>query len=640
MPAGAIQHTSMMSGALKENEKNKGKRGHSPLSFFPLLLTLFSILIVGVFVTEAYSRIYLEQYTKMLQTASSERLIQTARMASVTLLTPEQLEELHTPADMDKPVFEEYRTELKQFAEYNDILYVYYMRLVDGQLEYIIDNDEDPETQVLPGEVTEPDGYVMEAFDGKSVSTDMGTYAGGWDGFMSAYVPVFDEKGNIYAVAGVDIIDTTMVDMLRRNTLINRMFVFELIAMLVVGFFLILSSRQRALEYRAASMAKSTFLSSMSHEIRTPMNAIIGLSRMSRQSQDIEEIHGHVENIMSSSGYLLSLINNILDISKIEAGHMTLEQIEVNLPAMISNIRTMISPQTDAKQLSLKFETDGSVPENVITDSTHLTQIIMNLLGNAVKFTPDGGSITLSARQAERLEDGIMLEFAVTDTGIGIEREHFERLFEPFEQESVGTTRKYGGTGLGLSIAKLLCELMGGHIYVDSELGKGTTFTFTVRAGLPAGASEAGGIAAGEITSAAPHEKEIPRVSCKGKRFLVVEDNEINQIVAESMLSEFGATIEFANNGLEGVDTYLANPDRYDAIFMDIQMPVMDGFEATRLIRKSATQGAKTVPIIAMSANVFREDVDKTFAAGMNAFIGKPLEPDQVAKALFETIPS
>ncbi|MDR1797306.1 MAG: response regulator [Clostridiales Family XIII bacterium] len=604
-----------------------------------VLLVLFSILVVGIFVTTAFSRLYLQQYTQMLQEANSERLIQAARTAAETLLTPGELDELRAPEDMEKPVFAEKRAELKEFAAYNDLLFVYYMRLDDGQLEYIIDNDEDPATMVTPGMATEPDDYVMEAFAGSPVSTDMGTYAGDWDGFMSAYAPVLDEAGGVCAVAGVDIIDSAMVGMLAKNTFINRMFIFELIAMVIVSFFLILCFRQRAEEFRSASLAKSTFLSSMSHEIRTPMNAIIGLSRMSRQSQDIDEIHGHAENILSSSGYLLSLINNILDISKIEAGHMTLEQLEVNLPAMLTNIRTMIAPQTEAKRLTLHFETDGTVPETVVTDSTHLTQIIMNLLGNAVKFTPEGGSVTLSARLAARSEDAATLEFSVSDTGIGIAREHFARLFEPFEQESAGTTRQYGGTGLGLSIAKLLCELMGGHIGVESELGKGTTFTFDIRAGLPKGAGRSGGIAAGEIAQTPLPQKELPRISCRGKRFLIVEDNEINQVIAESMLSEFGAAVEFASNGLEGVDTYLSDPERFDAIFMDIQMPVMDGFEATRHIRKSAVQGAKTVPIIAMSANVFKEDVDKTFAAGMNAFIGKPLEPDQVAKALFETIP-
>ncbi|MDR3306011.1 MAG: response regulator [Clostridiales Family XIII bacterium] len=601
-----------------------------------ILLAVFIVLVAGIFVTTAFSRSYMDQYTQLLQENLSDRLIQTARSAA-ELMSLEELNEYTASADANKPTYEADKQKLIDFAEYNDVLFVYYVRNTNGQLSYVMDNDLDPKTMVTPGMETEPDGYVMTVFDdGMPAGTDMGNYAGVWNGLMSAYAPIFGPDGKVEIIAGVDIEDTVMIRAIRQNRRINILFIFLLIATIIVGVFLMLALRQRATEHLHASMAKSDFLSRMSHEIRTPMNAIIGLSRMIRDTGDVAAIHKHTENIISSSNYLLALINNILDISKIEAGRMTLENIDVNLPSMLTNIHTMISPGADAKHITLRFETDSKAPSVIVCDETHLTQIIMNLLSNAVKFTPENGTITLALRQLTRNESSVRIEFSVTDSGIGIAPENFSKLFDPFEQEDGSTTRKYGGTGLGLSIAKLFTEMMDGHIRVESEPGKGSAFTFDIKAGLPEHSDAEENIGITEIKGAA--ETQARELNCSGKRFLVVEDNDINQIIAENMLGQFGAICEFANNGLEGVDTYLSDPERFSAIFMDIQMPVMDGYEATRLIRAGGIPGADTVPIIAMTANVFKEDIEKSIDAGMNAHIGKPLDPDQVAAAIRQHI--
>jgi CheY-like chemotaxis protein len=365
---------------------------------------------------------------------------------------------------------------------------------------------------------------------------------------------------------------------------------------------------------------------------------------MAWESEDGDRTRQYISSISDSSRYLLSLINNILDISKIEAGKMVFESRTTDFRALAAGVQTMISQQALPKGIDVETEIDPDCPEYIVTDSTRLTQVFMNLMGNSVKFTPEGGTISLSARFLGSEEGRYHLAFAVRDTGIGIDPEQAERLFEPFEQADISTTRNYGGTGLGLAITKMFVEMMGGRITVSSLPGKGSTFSFDIYADIPTDAQvdearrdihatfvmqpSAEGAHAG-ADGADAGGVDIP--DCLGMTFLVVEDNEINRLIAGDALDRFGAEIEYAENGQEAVDKYLADPGRFDMIFMDIMMPVMDGYEATRAIRASDAPGARTVPIIAMTANVFAEDIQKTSEAGMDAHIGKPFEPAQMA---------
>jgi signal transduction histidine kinase/ActR/RegA family two-component response regulator len=522
---------------------------------------------------------------------------------------------------MEKEVFRSKREELVRFAGEQKVMFVYFLRTVDGELRYIIDNDQDPETQVTPGMPTEPDGFVMRAFGGEVVSTRMGNYSGVWNGLMSAYAPVFDGEGNVIAVAGVDIEDTAVTGATRQNAVIHQLFAFEMLAILLVGSILLVIAHDNAKEYRLASQAKSQFLSNMSHEIRTPMTAIIGLTNMALQTADASKARSCLENIASSSSYLLSLLNNILDISKIEAGKMTLENVPVGLPSLMESVRTMIAPQAEAKELKLSFDLDPGAPDSIACDGTRLRQVIMNLLGNAVKFTPPGAEVRLKMALKQTRESRCNLKFQVKDNGIGIDKKNIGKLFNAFEQADGSTTRKYGGTGLGLVISKRLVEMMGGHISVESELGRGTTFTFDIWADI----NESDG----DFDKA---DDALP--DCTGLVFLAVDDNDINQIIIADMLTRKGAQVVCASSGEEAVRLFAQTPERFDVVLMDIQMPDMDGLEATRRIRGMKFPRAASVPIIAMTANVFKEDVDASIAAGMNAHIGKPFEPAQVAAAL------
>ena len=380
-------------------------------------------------------------------------------------------------------------------------------------------------------------------------------------------------------------------------------------------------NRQR---YDSASRAKSDFLSRMSHEIRTPMNAIIGMTYIAQtHTKDAEKVAEDLSKISQSSRYLLGLINDILDMSRIESGKLTLERAGFDLNDMIENINTLIRPQAQAKDIV--FETDISLScPNVIGDSLHLNQVLINLLGNAIKFTPADGSVRFTVHQEQ---DG-QIYFSVRDTGIGVSPENQSRIFESFEQAEGSTTRKYGGTGLGLAISSRLVQMMGGSLRLSSEPGHGSNFYFTITLPMDTDTKQT-------RRDVQPEPALHAVSSAEGLHILLVEDNDLNIEIAQTILETEGAIVDLAHNGQEAVDIFLASaPGLYDLILMDIQMPIMDGLEATRIIRRSGHPNAAGIPIIAMTANAFDEDMKKSVESGMNGHLSKPIEIDK----FFQTI--
>ena len=372
-----------------------------------------------------------------------------------------------------------------------------------------------------------------------------------------------------------------------------------------------------------ASRAKSNFLSNMSHEIRTPMNAIIGMTTIGKSAGNTEKKDHAFEKIESASSHLLDIINDILEMSKIEAGKFELSPAEFNLEKLLQRVVDVINFRVDQKNQKLIVNLDKDTPLSLFGDDRCLAQVITNLLSNAVKFTPEEGSISVNASLVSEQNDICTLRFEVKDNGIGISAEQQERLFTSFEQAESSTSRKFGGTGLGLAISKHIVELMGGKIWIESELGKGATFIFTVEVGR--------GEATSSLDAEAEHEQE---AVFPGRRLLLAEDVEINREIVLTMLEPLQLEVDCATNGKEAVKLFSESPEHYDLIFMDLQMPEMDGFEATRRIRDVEAGRLERVPIIAMTANVFREDVEKCLEAGMNDHIGKPLDFDEVLKKM------
>ncbi len=381
-----------------------------------------------------------------------------------------------------------------------------------------------------------------------------------------------------------------------------------------------------------ASYAKTMFFSNMSHDIRTPINGIIGMTTIAmRHADDRAVVTDCLQKIDKTSSHLLLLINDVLDMSRIESKKVEINQNMINIEMVTEECKSIIFGQLANRKLDFICENKNVTHPDVLGDSLHLNQILINILGNSVKFTADGGRIDFVTEEKELSSDTVSFTFTVTDTGCGMTKEFIDHVFEPFSQENSGMRTNYEGTGLGLAIANQLTQLMGGRIDVQSEVGEGSCFRVTI----PFRISK-------ESVLAKDKKDVTGEVDFKRVRVLLVEDNELNRELATVLLGEAGMTVETAENGQQAVDAFLGHePYYYHAILMDVMMPVMDGLAATRAIRASSAADAQTIPVIAMTANAFEEDIRKTHDAGMNAHLSKPIRIKEVLKVLasFVSVP-
>lgn len=411
---------------------------------------------------------------------------------------------------------------------------------------------------------------------------------------------------------------------------------FSLVGVLVAIFFRHVQVLRDKAE--VATVAKSRFLANVSHEIRTPMNAVLGLSGLALRSGVTPRQRAYLEDIQRAGRRLVRLVDDLLDVSKIEAGRMTVEATTFDLVGVLEDVTIVIAEPCAEKGLKLRLRVDPDLPRRVVGDPLRLSQILVNFAGNAVKFT-DRGEIEIVVERRNAQGDTLQLYGAVRDTGMGLAPEQLDHAFETFEQGDASTTRRFGGTGLGLSLAKQLAELMGGRVGVESHPGLGSLFWFTVTLQLVPGDDERIGVVdlVASARSAVVDTGVSPRspggardYGLHGMRVLLAEDNPLNQQVGVALLEEVGCVVEVAKDGREAVRKATSSP--YDVVLMDVQMPVLDGLEATRELR--GRPETRALPIVAMTASAMASDRQACKDAGMNDFMGKPIEPDELYRAL------
>ncbi|MDR1429309.1 MAG: PAS domain-containing protein [Spirochaetaceae bacterium] len=426
--------------------------------------------------------------------------------------------------------------------------------------------------------------------------------------------PIFDGDGSLVGVLGYgrDVSARVAIEKKLRSTQLEL--------------------EKAVLDANNANAHKGDFLARMSHEIRTPMNAIIGMTGIVRKKLadpdfNMEQVHSDIRQIETSSQHLLGLLNDILDISKIEAGKIDISEEAVDFFKLANTVATIIRPRCDEK--SIVFNTFFSLtpPALYTCDSLRLRQVLINLLGNAVKFTPEGGTIDFTIAEKEKKGNKTTLYFSVRDTGIGISEASLAALFRPFEQANSQIAKRYGGTGLGLAISRSIVQLFGGEISVRTKEGEGSLFSFEL-----------------SLESVSAGEEETPAAEdaagkLSGKRALLVDDVIINRVIAMNLLEHTGMAIDEADDGINAVNMFAASePGTYDIIYMDVQMPNMSGYEASRAIRDLDRSDAKTVPIVAVTANAFKDDIDKAIQEGMNAHLAKPMEADKLIDVTFRLL--
>ncbi|MDR1841288.1 MAG: response regulator [Holophagales bacterium] len=600
----------------KYSEKIKGFFGaHS-------LLIVFIFAILAVLSMSVYTRSLVNYFVHTSERNVKDKLRVTSIMLA-SMVTAEELNSYRAPEDVKRPEYQALRQKLMVFAEESNILYAFYLRVEGDKVQYIVDNDTDEETRVgidTPQEELSDNPEMLPALKGVVGLSELGVYAKGWDGLISAYAPIFDSKGNVAALSGVDINDEEMVKM---HTLERWLWFLEIISVIIVfgcGAYGFTKYRREASAAKSANAAKSRFLSRMSHEIRTPMNAVLGMSDLAAMNYGKPQGLEYIAYIKQAGNNLLTIINDILDLSAVESGKLRIMSAPYGLASILGDVLAIIRIRIHEKRdLKLIIEVDPDIPSIIIGDETRVREILLNLLSNAVKYTMKGFIRFVVQCKREEAET-IQLIFQVEDTGVGIKPKELQNLFTEFSRGDDKYTSNIEGTGLGLSITRLLCRAMGGDVKVESKFGTGSKFTALIRQQYT---SDCAPIGAFDDKASASIETMPTGFIAPDFRVLIVDDVATNLKVAEGLLAPFCIKTDLCQSGMEAVE--LVQEKEYDLVLMDHMMPEMDGFEVVAAIRALGGRFAK-LPIVAQTANVVVGMKELFLKNGFDDYLPKPIE--------------
>ena len=606
---------------------------------------VFIALVAGVMlaVNAVLGFVLSNQSKDAMKTLIQNRMLDISNTAA-DMLNGDELKALKAE-DKDTPAYRRVNDILAFFQNNIELKYIYCIQAV-GEREFVFSVDPTVED---PGEFGSPIVYTDALYKASkgTAAVDEEPYSDAWGRFYSAYTPVFDSKGEVAGIVAVDFSAQWYDEQIEKQMYtISACMLVSLILCVFLVMFVTRQLRQQvkdmtkdlssALEAaQVASKAKTSFLSKMSHEIRTPMNAIIGLDHIALENPNLPNVtREQLKKIDASAKHLLGIINDILDVSRIESGKVTLKNEKFSLDEILEQVNAIIGSQCKDKELNYNCKIIGKIKNFYIGDAVKLRQILINILGNAVKFTPSGGNVSLQVEKNSEFDGKSILSFKISDSGVGMSKEYLPKIFEPFSQENSSTENRYGSTGLGMAITKGLVEMMNGTISVESELGAGTVFTVVLTLTQADEISET--VEESNLPLKNPENVSPPKVAdLTGKRVLLAEDMAVNAEIIIEILKMREMEVDHGENGKIALEMFENSPvGYYSAILMDMQMPIMDCLQSTQAIRALNRNDSKTVPIIALTANAFDEDVQRSLQNGMNAHLSKPIEPEIIYRTL------
>ena len=616
----------------------------SQLGFSIIFVLLAAILMISV-----YTVVLQRSYGCIAEEAAVARDTKCADVIHQVVsdkFNRNDFQTITTKADMETARYQELQQELNELRRLNSTRYLYTAkRGDDGRLIYLIDGlDLDAEDFAYPGTYIEEEmiPYIDAAMNGQTIySSEIVDTT--WGHIFTACYPVVSSDGSGDIIGALcmemDMEDTYAYLEKSSQSSFKTACVAVAVSILLAGwsYMILRRQRQRDMEYQeklqkaavaanAANRAKSTFLFNMSHDIRTPLNGIMGLLKIDKDHfEDRELVRANHDKMLVAADHLLSLINDVLEVSKLEDGNIELAHQPMSLADVSQEVGTIIGERTAEAGIRFEFQAQELPVVWVYGSPLHLRQIFLNIYGNCIKYNREGGSVTTQVQCLGAAHGRVTYRWTISDTGVGMSQEFLKRIFEPFAQERADARSVYQGTGLGMTIARGLVEKMNGTIEVTSREGEGSIFVITLPFEI-----------APEQQPERPDESAAEEAkSIRGLCLLLVEDNDLNAEIAQTMLEDEGAQVTVAENGKRAVERFQSSlPGTFDAILMDVMMPVMDGLTATRAIRALDRPDAATVPILAMTANAFKENAEKCFAAGMNAHLTKPLRPEEMVRAI------